>query len=105
VLAGLFGIMQRAFTALYWLVESEIIGAIDDLLWVEEVQVSGRILVFDVFEFASDFVAFLAIGAVEVDGGLNSSREGEPSEDDVLVEHCDENCWMKDLGKCWGSAV
>jgi hypothetical protein len=28
VLAGLFGIMQRAFTALYWLVESEIIGRV-----------------------------------------------------------------------------
>jgi hypothetical protein len=86
--------------ACQWLLECEIIGAINHLRWVEEFQECGRIFVGNVFELAGHVVAFVAIGTVEVDGGLEGGREGKPSEDDILVKHGDEDCWMKELDEC-----
>jgi hypothetical protein len=75
-----------------WLLEYEIIGVINHLRWVEEFQECGHIFVEKVFELAGHVVALVAIGAVEVDGGLDGGSEGEPSEDNVLVEHGDGDC-------------
>jgi hypothetical protein len=86
--------------ACQWLLECEIIGAINHLRWVEELQECGRIFIRNVFELTRHVVALVAIRAVEVHGSLRGGSEGDPSEDDIPVEHCDGSCWMKELGGC-----
>jgi hypothetical protein len=100
VLAGLLDIMGQSIAACHWLLERKIIGAIDDLPWIEEVQVCGYIFVCNFFELASYVVAFVETGTVESNGGLDGGRESDPDENDVLVEHCDGDGWMKELLEC-----